>query len=532
MKHSLTLIISIALFLILDAFIFFTYQKNIQKSFEEEIEIAFWKIEAKSSDLLSDLLHKYSKQVEQIRKKHRYVKQFIEHSPKDPLEINLKPLYRTINKGLSPPPYNIYISDESLVIKNTTFKNDMGFDLTFAKDIFEKHFNEKTIGVSTPLFETSTRSFFSYSDSYYTYNNNPKRGILQLSYTYYDVNPRLHELWKIIQKNNMIQTVKAYTKLNNGFVIDIKLTDTRAYKPKLKEILEQEKEGKSIDALLAKKGLTKIDNDNSIYYFFSAKSPIDPNMSILYHIEFSKEKLKKKLTFLYQIAFLATLLGLFILYMLIRLFQKEQRLVWQDFFIQSSMHQLKTPLTLIRINNEMQQKKCPDTSYAKNIEAGVKTLQNSFEDMHFFFKQTKNYSIESLHLKQVLKERIEYFDIIAKAYGKEIICQCKEDTIVHISQEELVRLIDNNLSNAIKYAKPNSKVTITLSNNSLSFTTHSEPIKEKKKIFEKYYREEASKGGHGLGLFIVHSIAKKYNISIKIDSDNALTTFTYIFTGE
>lgn len=378
MKHSLTLIVSIALFLVLDAFIFFTYQKNIQKSFEEEIEITFWKIEAKSSDLLSDLLHKYSKQVEQIRKKHRYVKQFIEHSPTDPLQLNLKPLYRMINKNLSPPPYNIYITDESLVIKNTTFKNDMGFDLTFAKDIFEKHFKEKTIGISTPLFETSTRSFFSYSDSYYTYNDNPKRGVLQLSYTYYDVNPRLHELWKIIRKNSMIQTVKAYTKLNNGFVIDIKLTDTRAYKPKLKEILDQEKEGKNIETLLTKKGLTKIEKKNSVYYFFSAKSPIDPNISILYYIEFSKDKLKKQLVLLYFVASFSTLLGLFILYMLIRLFHKEQRLVWQDFFIQSSMHQLKTPLTLIRINNEIQQTKYSITSYTKNIEAGGKNTAKLF----------------------------------------------------------------------------------------------------------------------------------------------------------
>jgi len=532
MKHSVTLFISISIFFILDAFIFFTYKKNIQESFTKEVEISFWKIETKSSELLSALLYKYSLQVEQIRKKHRDVQEIIEHSGIEPLKFDLQALFKKINKGFNPPRYNIYISDENLVIKNTTFQKDLGFDLAFAKDIFERHFNENTIGVSTPVFETSTRSFFSYSDSYYKCNKNPKCGILQLSYTYCDVTSKFHELRQLIRKNSMIEMVKAYIKLNDGFVAEIKISDTKSYKPKLDKILASEKDGESIDTLIVKQGLTKIEKEDSLYYFFSVKSPIDANISILYHIKFSKSKLKERLKLFYQIAVLATLLGLFTLYILLKIFQKEQRLVWQDIFIQSVMHQLKTPLTLIRINNEMQQIQYSNTPYIKNIEAGVKTLQNSFDDMHFFFKNEKRYPVETLSLEKVLKERINYFDAIAKAYEKKIDYRFEGDTTIHMSEEELIRLIDNNISNAIKYAKPNSDIIISLQENTLTFITHSQPIKDTKRLFEKYYREESSKGGYGLGLFIVHSIAKKYKIVIELDSNDNATTFGYVFKGD
>ena len=529
MKHSLVLLISTTLFLVLDIIVFVSYKKSIEESFEHEIDIAFWRIQAKSSELLSDLLHNYSKQVELIRKKHRYIKRIIEHSDTDPLKLDLQPLFRKINENLSPPRYNIYITDKSLVIKNSTFKNDIGFDLSFAKTIFDKHFKEKTIGVNTPLLEKTSKNFISYSDSYYSYKGDPKRGILQLSYTYFDVTPRLEELRKTIRQSRSIRLVKAYTKLNDGFIVDIKFNDPQGYKPKLNEILATKHEGEDIETLLKNKGFKRIDQQNSIYYFFSSYSPIDPHMIILYHIEFSKEALKAQLFNLYRIMIVATLLGLFILYVLVKLFQKEQRLAWQDLFIQSSMHQLKTPLTLIRINNEMLQIECPANHYSKNIEAGIKTLQNSFDDMHFVFKNEKTFPIEHLSLQKILKERIEYFNTIAKAYEKKLQCECKNDVTIEISQEELVRLIDNNLSNAIKYAKPGSTIKVTLKNSTLSFQTKSNAIKEKKRIFEKYYREDNTQGGHGLGLFIVSMVAKKYNIEIQIDSNDNETIFTYTF---
>ncbi|MDX9743007.1 MAG: ATP-binding protein, partial [Arcobacteraceae bacterium] len=91
-------------------------------------------------------------------------------------------------------------------------------------------------------------------------------------------------------------------------------------------------------------------------------------------------------------------------------------------------------------------------------------------------------------------------------------------------------LIDNNLSNAIKYSERNSTITIILEENSLQFITFGTPIKDVKKVFTKYYREIQIVGGYGLGLGIVKEIAKTYKITTTLTSDTKNgTNFTYQF---
>jgi len=93
-----------------------------------------------------------------------------------------------------------------------------------------------------------------------------------------------------------------------------------------------------------------------------------------------------------------------------------------------------------------------------------------------------------------------------------------------------MRLIDNNLSNAIKYSDAGSEIRVKLEKNRLSFHTQGESIRDTKRIFQKYVRENTTVGGYGLGLSIVFEIAKQYGIEIDLVSDEEKgTVFTYTF---
>ena len=55
-------------------------------------------------------------------------------------------------------------------------------------------------------------------------------------------------------------------------------------------------------------------------------------------------------------------------------------------------------------------------------------------------------------------------------------------------------------------------------------------IENKEKVFNKYFRENKTVGGYGLGLSIIKDIADKYHIDIELQSDTDKgTIFTYIF---
>jgi signal transduction histidine kinase len=64
----------------------------------------------------------------------------------------------------------------------------------------------------------------------------------------------------------------------------------------------------------------------------------------------------------------------------------------------------------------------------------------------------------------------------------------------------------------------------------LRFKDYGVGIEKVEKIFSRYYREDSSKGGFGIGLNIVKSIIEKENIELKIESHPKQgSLFIYIF---
>ena len=112
--------------------------------------------------------------------------------------------------------------------------------------------------------------------------------------------------------------------------------------------------------------------------------------------------------------------------------------------------------------------------------------------------------------------------------------EIEEEIKLYFSDIELQRIVDNNLSNAIKYANKNSDIKVILKKIKnravLEFITFSKQIEDTDRIFEPFHQEEETQGGFGLGLEIVHSICKKEQVEIEVTSGDAQTIFSYTFT--
>jgi signal transduction histidine kinase len=214
--------------------------------------------------------------------------------------------------------------------------------------------------------------------------------------------------------------------------------------------------------------------------------------------------------------------------------RKDRLILQQDLFVKDSIHEIRTPLSIIMLNNGLRDRLYGQDKYSKQILGAVKTLNLVYDDLSFSIEQERNcFEITRINLALILKQRIEFFKSIADASEKSITLTHCEEFFMQMSEKEMYRLIDNNLSNAIKYAYPKTKIAVSLSVNKngegvLCFATHSQTIEDSEKIFERYSRENGSKGGHGLGLSIVKSIAQKYAISVKVVSKQNYNEFIYI----
>ena len=245
------------------------------------------------------------------------------------------------------------------------------------------------------------------------------------------------------------------------------------------------------------------------------------------------ELYKNVATILLSIALLVFGLSMFFL----NNFAKPFKLLNQklDNFIKDSIHEINTPLAIINVNIDLYNRKNPSNKYMQRMKAAVKVLSHIYEDMDYLVKYNRiDHEPIIIDFTKFMNDRIDYFSDVASMKEIKIESDIHEGISIFMNYKELQRVVDNNISNAIKYSYENNIIKISLHVKddvcSMSFQDYGVGIEKVEKIFERYYRENTNKGGFGIGLNIVKSIIDKEGIELSIISQpKAGSTFTYIF---
>ena len=204
-----------------------------------------------------------------------------------------------------------------------------------------------------------------------------------------------------------------------------------------------------------------------------------------------------------------------------------------DFFLKDAIHEIRTPLGVIQINLEFLENTVKSSMPLKRAQGGLRNLTSVYESIEYFIKNAKtSYPKAWVSVAPLLKSRIDFFRILAEIKNLEIKSDIADNLFLHINVVELQRLIDNNLSNAIKYSKKGTTIKITLIKDAamgmLCFSSWGEQIHDTKKIFRRYYRGDNILGGFGLGLSMVEHICNIYKINIDvISTQEGHTRFSY-----
>ncbi|PHO17477.1 two-component sensor histidine kinase [Malaciobacter molluscorum LMG 25693] len=242
------------------------------------------------------------------------------------------------------------------------------------------------------------------------------------------------------------------------------------------------------------------------------------------HKKISKLRNKILISFFLIFSFIS-LIGFYLAKMFIKPITNER--IKLNNFIKDTTHELNTPITAILM--------CTSKGSSLNeknlqrINLSAKRISEIYKDLIFLFLQDKKRDLpQELRIDKILNEQIEYFKALASKKRITITITI-EPTSYIIDKESFIRLSNNLISNAIKYNKINGTVDIILKNNQLIVKDSGIGIDKKylKDIFKRFYRANDVQGGFGIGLNIVYTICKQFNIKVDVDSkQNIGTIFT------
>ncbi len=208
------------------------------------------------------------------------------------------------------------------------------------------------------------------------------------------------------------------------------------------------------------------------------------------------------------------------------LFKSDEKL---ELSIKETIHELNIPVSTIKMNTQLLEKTISDEKSLKRLER-IKQASNNllklYENMEYNIKkEIDKIDKQEIYLDDLVKTCVEKFDDI------------KKDTKIFVDIPSIVVLtdingfektIDNLISNAIKYnLTQNPKVEIKYKDNIFSVFNTGEKIDTKNLfiVFDKYFQENSSKDGFGLGLALVKEFCDKNRISINIDTKESGNQF-------
>ena len=207
----------------------------------------------------------------------------------------------------------------------------------------------------------------------------------------------------------------------------------------------------------------------------------------------------------------------------------------QKIFMRQAIHETMTPLSVIMNNIELSILKKGKTRYLSNMEAAMKNLFTIYDDLSYLVKKNQiAYPKSSIDFLAYLQSRVDFFkEVAAHTKLSFVVTSNIEDIKIYFNETKLQRIIDNNITNAIKYTQEDEVIYISIelqkSSCILSFSSHSTHIQYPNKVFDAYYREDNKEEGFGLGLNLVKQICDKEGVEITLTSDEHCTQFDYRF---
>lgn len=191
-------------------------------------------------------------------------------------------------------------------------------------------------------------------------------------------------------------------------------------------------------------------------------------------------------------------------------------------FVANASHQLRTPLTGLRLRLEAATLKSRDPEVKRELAAAeheTQRLARLLAELLTLAGERERPPPQPVDVGEVVAAAYRRWEGPAERSGHRLTVDDGEPAEVASSPEDVAAMLDNVIENALNYSPPGSEVTVgwraERDRVRLAVADEGPGIEEdeRERVFERFYRGEASRGGAsgtGLGLSVVEALAARW----------------------
>ena len=191
-------------------------------------------------------------------------------------------------------------------------------------------------------------------------------------------------------------------------------------------------------------------------------------------------------------------------------------------FVANASHQLRTPLTGLRLRLEAAALKSQDPEVERELTAAeheTERLAHLLDELLTLAGGGDEPAAQPLDVADVMEAAHRRWERPAEESGHELKVEQGSPSVVAASPADLAAILDNLTENALNYSPPDTTVTLTWSSDGetvrLAVLDEGPGLdpEEAERVFQRFYRGSASTGGAagtGLGLAVVESLAARW----------------------
>ncbi|CAN5353904.1 hypothetical protein BH20ACT13_BH20ACT13_04620 [soil metagenome] len=205
----------------------------------------------------------------------------------------------------------------------------------------------------------------------------------------------------------------------------------------------------------------------------------------------------------------------------------ESSIEAQREFVANASHQLRTPLTGLRLRLEaIAGEGGPAGEQAVKAEAELDRLTALVEDLLALARATESDSTASaVDLGAVARQAVARWREAAAASGKRLELRARGEPQVWAKPEDIAHLLDNLIDNALRYSGSGAEVQVETSVRdggaclAVADTGPGISPEDRPRVFERFYRGASGRRagvGTGLGLAIVDELVRRWGGEVRL----------------